>query len=216
MTVITTVRLPADDFVLGSAFATDPTLTVRLERLIPTRSTIVPYFWISDSSIDAIDDALGAVDDIASFTTVDTLDGDALVRVEWAGPADGFFVALAATNGAILEGEGTVEGWQLRLRFDEHAHLTEFYRRCADNEVRLAVETVHGANLAGDHRIGTGDLTGPQRETLQLALDEGYFEVPRRTSAQDLAGELGVSDTAVSQRLRRALTEVLEATVAEE
>lgn len=46
-------------------------------------------------------------------------------------------------------------------------------------------------------------LTTRQRETLRLAADRCYFEIPRRATLADLADELGVSDQAISERLRR-------------
>ncbi|WP_121823079.1 helix-turn-helix domain-containing protein [Halostella salina] len=44
-------------------------------------------------------------------------------------------------------------------------------------------------------------LTAKQREVLTLAIEAGYYEQPRNASLSDLAGELGVTPSAVSQRL---------------
>jgi predicted DNA binding protein len=46
-------------------------------------------------------------------------------------------------------------------------------------------------------------LTEKQREALDLAYTEGYFERPRRTTQAELADELGISKQAVSRRLTR-------------
>lgn len=47
-------------------------------------------------------------------------------------------------------------------------------------------------------------LTDTQWETLRLAFATGYYRQPRQTSLEDLAEELGVSKSAVSQRLNGA------------
>lgn len=45
-------------------------------------------------------------------------------------------------------------------------------------------------------------LTPKQRETLVTALELGYFDVPQRSTMEDVAEEVGVSQQAVSKRLR--------------
>jgi predicted DNA binding protein len=48
------------------------------------------------------------------------------------------------------------------------------------------------------------DLTDRQREVLETAFDEGYFEVPRKASTDDVAAELGIDDSTVAEHLQRA------------
>jgi predicted DNA binding protein len=50
---------------------------------------------------------------------------------------------------------------------------------------------------------GCQELTDAERETLEAAVDEGYFRSPRGATLGDLAEEFGVSKPAVSKRLRR-------------
>jgi predicted DNA binding protein len=57
-------------------------------------------------------------------------------------------------------------------------------------------------------------VTGPQREALLAALEAGYYDVPRGTTLAVVAESLGVSDQAVSTRLRRGTTALLRATLA--
>jgi len=58
-------------------------------------------------------------------------------------------------------------------------------------------------------------LTDIQRETLTAALEAGYFAVPRTATLQDLADEFGVSDTAISQRIRRGVARLLTTELSE-
>lgn len=68
-------------------------------------------------------------------------------------------------------------------------------------------------------RVGHTDgvsLTGPEREVLHTALEEGYFGVLRRISTVDLVEEVGVSTTALTEQFRRGMTKVLGEKVKEE
>lgn len=49
----------------------------------------------------------------------------------------------------------------------------------------------------------SGTLTGRQRELLDLAVREGYYEVPRRTTHREIAATLDLSTGTVSERLQR-------------
>ncbi len=56
-------------------------------------------------------------------------------------------------------------------------------------------------------------LTPVQRETLLLAVDRGYYAIPRECTTLELAEELDISDQAVTERLRRAIVTVVKNTV---
>lgn len=58
----------------------------------------------------------------------------------------------------------------------------------------------------------TEALTAEESETLRVALEKGYFEVPRATTLVEVADELGRSDVKVSQQLRRGIGDVLHET----
>lgn len=208
MSVIASIEIPADSFRLGEAIASNPGLTVTLERVVPLGSTFIPYLWVEDHDVDAIERSLQAETDIESLEVVDRADGEALVRAEWAEKLDPVLDAIAASDATLLEGVGTDERWRFQLRFDDHDDLTAFYRRCAEEGISVEVLGVHNPGWRDTPGSGLG-LTEPQRETLRVALERGYFDVPRRVNLQDLAEELGVSDTAVSQRLRRGIETIL-------
>lgn len=60
----------------------------------------------------------------------------------------------------------------------------------------------HGAEK---HRDQYGDgLTDRQDEALRIAYEWGHFDIPRRASLEDVAEELGITPSSVSERLRRA------------
>ena len=56
------------------------------------------------------------------------------------------------------------------------------------------------------------DLTDRQMEILNLALKNGYFEIPRRISLNELAQKLNISPSSLSETLRRIHKKVLMST----
>jgi len=214
MSVLATVAVAAEDFAFGGVLSTNPGLHVRLERVVPLGSTFVPYVWARDGSIETIETALRDEGDIESFRIVDAVGDEALIRVEWNRGLDGLFDVLVETGTTVLEGVGGADTWTFQLRFDDREDLAAFYRQCVEGGVSLDLKRVHNPGVVTDARLGP-DVTDEQREALELAFERGYFDVPRRTTLTELATELGVSDTAVSQRLRRGLSTILGATLDE-
>lgn len=215
MSVIVTIAIPSEAFTLGAALTDERVADVRLEQVIPLGKSSIPYLWAADGDIEELEAALEAEADIDEFRIVDRVAGDALVRITWAETVDGFLEALGDTGGVILEGVGGTDRWRFQLRFDEHTDLREFYEQCTDKAVPLQILSLHNPGFEGTDAI-ISTLTDDQTATLQLAYRRGYFDVPRRTNLVQLADELDISDTAVSQRLRRGLSELLESAVAEE
>ncbi len=63
-------------------------------------------------------------------------------------------------------------------------------------------------------RAGPPDLTGitltpKQKEAIVLAIENGYYSIPRHVSAADLASEIGISRVAMQERLRRAENRIM-------
>jgi predicted DNA binding protein len=118
---------------------------------------------------------------------------------------------MVETNATILEAHGQ-DNWLFRIRFNDHESLSAFSDYCRRHEIRLNVRRVH--NLTAEElNDAPFELTDEQREALELAVERGYFEVPRRATLSDLAGDLDVSQQAVSERLRRGTNKVMRALV---
>jgi predicted DNA binding protein len=56
-----------------------------------------------------------------------------------------------------------------------------------------------------------GELTSKQRRALIYALDQGYYRMPRRATAGDIAKRLGVPRTSYVDHLRKAENKILQA-----
>jgi len=95
------------------------------------------------------------------------------------------------------------DGW---YEFDLTGTRAEFDRlRDALEANGTAYELLSLTSVADDE----GLVTDRQRELLDVALREGYFEVPRACTLADLADEVGVDKSTASRVLRRGQASVL-------
>lgn len=57
------------------------------------------------------------------------------------------------------------------------------------------------------------ELTDRQQEVLQTAVELGYYQIPRETTHQEIADELGCSKSVVGQHLRRVEASLVDSVV---
>lgn len=67
----------------------------------------------------------------------------------------------------------------------------------------------------GTIELDVTSITSKQREAVELAVELGYYDQPRRADLTDLADRLGISKSAVSQRLNAAELTLVRELVAE-
>ena len=118
--------------------------------------------------------------------------------------------ALATTDSIIERIEVLPDGWRqtgwfaTREAFDA---FREFWQR--NGGFRL-----HRLTREGESEPPGDGLTDRQREALRTAYELGYFDIPRGASLAEVAAELEITASSVSERLRRAQTQLIEETVA--
>lgn len=117
---------------------------------------------------------------------------------------------LASADAIIERIEVTPEGWRQTGWFADRATFDAFRRFWQ----RHAGFHLHRLARDGDPEPPGDGLTDRQTEALRTAYEMGYFEVPRGASLDAVAAELGISASSLSERLRRAQTELIEEQVA--
>lgn len=211
VTTFAEIEVTAADFPLGTAVAADTGATLRLARVLPFEGRVVAYFWVPYADLVDVDEALRGSAIVESFGIVDTIGGEAQVRVERPRQESGLLETLWDAAGDLLEAAGDEQTWVLRARFDDDDGLAAFDRACSEAGILVAQDRSDAGRIEAD--LYEAGLTLVQRETLLDALELGYFDVPRRTTLAELAAETGVSDNAISQRLRRGMKTLVRATL---
>lgn len=118
--------------------------------------------------------------------------------------------ALATTDSIIEQIRVTPTGWRQTGWFSDKTVLDDFRTFWQHNGTFTLQRLTHD----GETETAGDGLTDCQHEALRTAYEMGYFEIPRTTSLDDVATELGITASSLSERLRRAQTQLLERTVA--
>jgi len=206
MSVIAEFTIEAEEFLLGKLVAAHPAVTVELERVVPAARRVMPYVWGYGENLDSFEQHLSTDEAVKRFEILDRLDGSALYKIEWEEPAEELVTGIADTEATILEAHGADE-WRFRIRFSSHEGLSEFHTFCRNHGIQYQLTRVYALpDPVSDHPYG---LTDAQYDTLLQAVERGYFEVPRRVTFAELASDLGISEQAVSERVRRGADAVL-------
>ena len=92
---------------------------------------------------------------------------------------------------------------------EQSTDLTTQLHNLGDDEMNVDIHRMVAMSVEDLICVERSILTDRQYETLKLAWDHGYYEVPRRTDLQELSDRLGVSRSAVSQRLTTAETKLV-------
>lgn len=172
--------------------------------------------WIDCEDFDAFDDALAADPGSTNPVVLSEPGGRRLYRVDLTeeGRTTNLIPKIVEVGGVLQKAVGKNDGWWCRVRLPDREGLAEVYDFCRANDVEF---TFHRLYEQSDWAGGEGPrLTDAQREILVEAVESGYLGVPRDATLEELAERVGISDTAASERFRRAVRNLVEGTVAPE
>ena len=211
MAVVGTVRVPSRSFELGRILEMDPRTRIELEHRVPLGGCPVPYIAVHTAETAAFERRVRCHPAVDRLRPVSSEREMTRYALEWDGSRDVFFDTLFENDAHLLDGVGTPERWEFDLRFPRHGAVREFHDGCTEAEIPLEIDRL--ATTVEPDQDGRYGLTETQRETLAVAVAEGYYAVPREVSTSKLADRFDISDQAVTERLRRAVSGLAEATL---
>jgi len=206
------VKFHVETGFLRQATGSIPGGAVSIQRLNCADDGCRAILWVGDVNRDTVDAAL------EEDGTVD--------RTVYLGPeADGHWYAVETADAAVraverglLDADGMlvradlVEGeWIVQSRFPDRSALLTFREALLEDGFDVEVQQMSESDDEVATQFG---VTDPQREVLLLALERGYYTVPRDASLSDLAGQLDISSQAASERLRRGTRTLVANTLA--
>jgi predicted DNA binding protein len=165
------------------------------------------YVWVHGDSLDQVEAAIRSSEQVRSLTQLNCTDGRALYRISWEDKARSLVTGIAETNATVLEARGN-EDWFFHIRFDSRRELMEFREFCRHHGIVIELGRVY--TLGNQGTIFDFELTDSQRKTLFQAVRDGYFEVPRRTTLDEVGEKLGITGQSASENLRRGAGKVLK------
>lgn len=209
--IVAQLRLDHPDLFLGPTLRDAPDVTVEPDywtTVEPGRTLV--FVTVYGTAFDRFETALEADPTITDPVLADRYPDRRVYRVTVTDRATTFTAAIAGVGGRLLELSSCRDGWQVQLRFADREQLVTFNDYCRNRDISVTVDHLR---VSDDEDDGVVALTAKQQELLTVAHEEGYFDVPRGISQDELADRLDVSKSAVSQRLRRAIGELCAATL---
>lgn len=210
MAVIVDLALPSQQFELGRILGMEGDTSVVLETMVPLGKRTVPFFRVHEGRTSFEESVQGhpAVNDIE---VISTHDGEVLYALDWDVSEDTFFEGLIERAANLLEAQGGADTWTFELRFQSHADLSSFQDHCTDHDIPIEVQRLYNPTKP-DAGPWYG-LTSVQRTALGRAVEAGYYSIPRQISTDELAAEFGITDQAVTERLRRGIQNLVSNTL---
>ncbi|PSP96236.1 DNA-binding protein [Halobacteriales archaeon QS_5_70_17] len=155
---------------------------------------------MTTDDIDRVDAALEDDKTVTDVVQLGDIDGKWLYSVEWKTPV-AVAIAVLLEDATVLGASGKDGVWSFRVLFPQRKALSIDGSPFEEYDIPLGIERIYELGQTED---GDDDLTEQQREALQAALENGYFEVPGDATLGSIADDLSISHQALSERLRRA------------
>lgn len=206
MSIVAEFTIPAGALPAGDTLEDSPNTHIEIERIVPTRESALPFFWVWGPEPESFMRHAEREPDVASVELLEDVSDGALFRAEWTPDAD-LVKGIKELNAVIIEATGTSEGWRFEVRTQERDAFSTFQELFRSQGISVRLNRIYELSelVEGDSR----HITQEQRETLLTAYREGYFDQPRRSTQGDLAEHFDVSRRAVSDRLRRGIRNLI-------
>jgi hypothetical protein len=200
------------EFPLSAVFEHLSSVTIELDRVVPTTSAAIPYFWIYTDNTTKLNTDLGDEIGISEVTMIDQVKETMLVRIDWNLDHESVLTAILNTDVTLLSGKGRGGQWVFTVRAQEQAEISSFQTYCRNHELSVELTQLHSVSPLKDGQ--EYNLTADQRIALELAYNRGYFESPRRATQEDLGDDLDITRQAVSSLLKRGIGQLIASTLA--
>lgn len=201
MSTMAEIELPASEFALRDSLAAFPDARFEVVRMAANDRQLTPYVQVTGDNFDSL---LATLDEDPSVDNVDLLDKlnrEYLFRMDWKHDINTVLYMVSEESAAVVKMHGQGDSWHLRVLFPDRESLPATRDFCDREGLTFTVKSIY--DLQHSTQRGGFGLSKDQYEALVTAAKEGYFDVPRSITMEELSTILGISQQAVSERLRR-------------
>ncbi|MFD1562484.1 helix-turn-helix domain-containing protein [Haloarchaeobius amylolyticus] len=171
-------------------------------------------FWVYGEELERVDDALNADDTVREFALLEKPGERRLYSATLSEHGESQLIYPTAAEYDIAYLDIVVrDKTKIRARIPTRSELFAYRDACRERDIPFRIQRIFSESA---HAGGRYDVTERQQEALLVALEAGYFAVPRETTLSDVAAQLGISDQALSARLRRGQANLLRSTLQEQ
>ncbi len=210
--VLATVIFPPDVVVLeatldrldGVEFDLKPSLAVE-------GAGLTSQLHVLTDDVRALETAFDADPSVEGYDRQLSSGDSHLYVVRWAERPPAIDLLLEH-GGTPLQASTSQGSWHVTVMFPDREGLSRTADSCDRIDVRLLLDKLTPAEISAENPCRMTDV---QTETVERALELGYYEIPRGVTLVEIAEEMDVSHQSLSERLRRAhgriVTQMLEA-----
>lgn len=192
-----------------------PAVELQWLRNAPSAEESIMLVWAAVDDLDAFRDALEADPTVAEITRAIAVGDRYLCQFELSdeGRELDLYPILLETGSVVRDATVTPDGWECHFGFADSSALSRFFETAEELGIEYDVERVYEPRSVQNSE---DVLTAAQRSALLTALEVGYFDVPRTSDLATVGNELGISDTAASERIRRGVRSLVSTVVADD
>ena len=167
--------------------------------------TVLVTFWAEGKQFETLEAGLDRANAITAIDEMsEQVDGQKLYQV-WLSASATAYQEWVSRGGVLLDCTISHEGLWMRMRFPDREALIDYRRVARDKrECSFRLTELQSTDIRPESdRVG---MTSLQQEVLAMAVEEGYFDIPREITMAEIASHFEISDQAASERLRRGLS----------
>lgn len=210
MSFVASVRLRHPDLVLIPTIQSDLGVTIRYEYEVVGENVLLLVSVFGDDHAE-LEAALERDHTVSEPARIATFANRVVYRVQKETDL-GLVPASCVERGLfVFKLTSGDNGWVARLHLPDRDVLRSLWTYCEQHDISFQMIQLSEASPTDFNASSV--LTEQQEELLLMAYYNGYYDIPRRVSQSDLADQLDVSTSAVSQRLRRAVAKLIVTTI---
>lgn len=213
METVVDATIPSDQFVLEETIERVPDVEFEFVRFaIHGSSHTSPFLWGSTSHLGRLDAALQTDPSTERVNRLSRSDGRGLYSITWTERAARLIDGFAEIEGSVLDVRRTSNQWTLRFLFPDRATASDTFQTWCDDGINPRLSRISNLSCRGDSATG---LSATQHSAIAKAFRTDYYSVPRGTTLEELATDFDVSHQALSERLRRGHSHLVEQMLSE-
>ncbi|SDF27776.1 hypothetical protein SAMN04488067_10370 [Halorubrum xinjiangense] len=213
METVVDATIPTDQFVLEETLARVPDVELEAVRFaVNSSACAMPFLWASTRRPERLTAALVNDPSTERVNRLSREDGRHLYSIDWTADAARLIDEFAEADGSMLDVQGTADRWTFRILFSDRASASETFQSWRDDGLEPSLARVGSLSCREGETTG---LSTTQYDTIAQAFQTDYYDVPRGTTLEELAADFGVSHQAVSERLRRGHSHLVEQLLSE-
>lgn len=204
------VEFRVDSPILRDALDHAPETIVTHEEQYHTTEGINYLFWAEGSDLAAFEDGLAADPTVTNVSQLAETPNRRMYRATFTdyGESVATFPSWSGLDISLLDSTISHKGWDARMRMPDRETLYRYRDVCEENGLQFHLTSIYEEKEATSK--AEAQLTTVQREALTTARELGYYEIPRQASLADVADRLEISSQALSERLRRGTSTLID------